>query len=207
MKTRIELDPGMPLLPSPDKIPRVALGIDLRFVAGIGNTGNQDLIIEDPKGTQLITIRVSAPQVTSEIFFLLNPSQVDSLGEVTAPPSSEVSVKPGSYAPFRFSLYRNLMDNCLSEGLYSVAFSYGEMRSAPATLIVEFAPASVVPLLAILDDAGHGMWVRKEALKWLRRLKADFEYDFAKPDSRAFRDWWNSVKVGPDLEARFRSLR
>lgn len=45
MKTRIELDPGMPLLTSPDKTPRVALGIDLRFVAGIGNIGGQDLVI------------------------------------------------------------------------------------------------------------------------------------------------------------------
>ena len=156
---------------------------------------------------ELITIRVSPPQAASGISFLLNPSHVDSLGEVTAPRSSEVSVKPGSYAPFRISLYRNIMDNCLAEGLYAVAFSYGEMRSAPATLIVEFAPASVEPLLAILEDASLGMWVRKEALKRLRRLKSDFEYDFAKPDSHAFRTWWDSVKAAPNLDARFQALR
>ncbi len=207
MKTRIELDPGMPLLPSPDKTPRVALGIDLRFVAGIGNTGNQDLLIEDPKGTQLIMIHARTPQDTGEVSFLLNPSQVDSLGEMTAPPHSEVSVKPGSYAPFRISLYQNIMDRCLAEGLYAVTFSYGDTRSTPATLVTEFAPASVEPLLAILDDTGRDMWVRKEALKWLRRLKADFEYDFAKPDSHVFKAWWASIKRGPDLDARFRTLR
>ncbi len=207
MKTRIELDPGMPLLPSPDKTPRVALGTDIRLVAGIGNTGRQDLAIEDPKGTQHIMIHVRSPQDTTESSFLLNPSEVDALGEMTALPHPEVWVKPGSYAPFRFSLYKNLMDKCLSEGLYQVAFSYDENRSAPATLIAEFAPASVEPLVSILDDAGRDMWVRKEALKWLRRLKADFAYDFAKPDSRAFLAWWNSVKGKPDLEARFQTLR
>src|SRR5688572_20444009 len=99
MKTRIELDPGMPLLPTPNQVARVALGVDIRFVAGIGNTGGQDLVIEDPKSTQLILIHVKTPQDTAEISFLLNPSQVDSLGEMTAPPRNEVSVKPGSYAP------------------------------------------------------------------------------------------------------------
>lgn len=88
-------------------------------------------------------IHARAPQDTGEISFLLNLSQVDSLGEMTAPPHSEVSVEP---------------------------------------------------LLALLDDTGRDMWVRKEALKWLRRLKADFEYDHAKSDSRAFQDWWASIK-------------
>jgi hypothetical protein len=207
MKTRIELDPGMPRLPSPEKTPKVALGIDIRLVAGIGNTGGEDLAIEDPKGTQHIMIHVRSPQDSGESSFLLNPSVVDALGEMTAPPHDEVAVKPGSYAPFRFSLYRNLMDKCLAEGIYQIAFSYDENRSAPVTLVAEFAPASVEPLVSILDDAGLDMWVRKEALKWLRRLKADFTYDFAKPDSRAFQAWWDSVKGKPDLEARFRILR
>lgn len=206
MKTRIELDPGMPLLPTPDKTPRVALGTDLRFVAGIGNSGSQDLVIEDPKGTQLIMVHVKSPQDTGETSFLLNPSQVDVLGEMTAPPRDEVAVKPGSYAPFRISLFRTLMDKCLSEGPYAVSFSYGDTRSVPATLITVFAPPSVEPLLAILDDAGKDMWVRKEALKWLRMVKPDFAYDFAKPDSRGFRIWWDVEKGKPEVEARFRTF-
>jgi hypothetical protein len=195
----------MPLLPSPEKPSRVALGTDLRFVAGIGNKGGQDLFIEDPKGTQLIMVHVRTPQDTVETSFLLNPSQVDSLGEMTAPPHDEVPVKPGSYAPFRISLFRNLIDKCLAEGLYEASFSYGDTRSTPATLLVEFVPASVEPLLAILDDAGKDTWVRKEVLKWLRRLQPDFNYDFAKPGSRPFRTWWDSVKTKPDVEARFRA--
>lgn len=204
MKLRIELDPGMPLLPSPDKTPRVALGTDFRFYAGIGNKGIQDMIIEDPKGTQQILIHVQSPQDTTENFFLLNPSHVDSAGEVTAPPHEEISVKPGAYAPFRFSLFQTMMDRCLAEGPFVVSFSYGDTRSAPVAFTSVFAPASIEPLLAILDDAGKDMWVRKEALKWLRRLKPDFSYDFAKPDSRAFRTWWGSEKTKPDWSARFR---
>ena len=92
MKLRIELDPGMSLLPSPDSIPRVALGTDFRFYAGIGNKSDQDLMIEDPKGTQLIFIHVRAPQDTTETSFLLNPSQVDKLGEMTAPPPAVMNV-------------------------------------------------------------------------------------------------------------------
>jgi hypothetical protein len=203
MKTRIELDPTMPLLPTPDKTPRVALGTDLRFVAGIGNTGDRDLTVEDPKGTQLILIHVRTPQDTVETSFLLNPSQVDALGEMTAPPHDEVSVKPGSYAPFRIALFKTMMDKCLAEGPYAVSFSYGDSRSAPATLIAVFAPASVGLLLAILDDDRKDMWVRKESLKWLRQLKPDFAYDFTKPDSRAFRAWWESEKGKPGIEARF----
>lgn len=205
MKTRIELDPAMPLLPTPDKIPRVALGTDFRFVAGIGNTGGQDLVIEDPKGTQLIMVHVRPPQDTVETSFLLNPSQVDALGEMTAPPHEAVSVKPGSYAPFRVALFKTLMDKCMSEGPYAVSFSYGEIRSAPANLIAEFAPSSVEPLLAILDDASNDMWVRKEALKWLRLVRPAFKYDFAKPDSRGFRAWWDVEKVKPDIGAGFRA--
>ena len=48
MEMRIELDPGMPLLPSPDNTPRVAMETDFSFFAGIGNGGSQDMMIEDP---------------------------------------------------------------------------------------------------------------------------------------------------------------
>jgi hypothetical protein len=206
MKTRIELDPAMPLL-LPAKPPRVAMGEDIRLLAGIGNKGAQDLAIEDPKSTQLILVHVKTPQDTVETSFLLNPSLVDATGEMTAPPRSELAVKPGTYAPFRLSLYKFALDKCLSEGQYEVAFSYGDTRSPSATLAVEFAPASVAPLLALLEDAGKDMWVRKEALKWLRKLKADFTFDFAKPDAREFRAWWDVESKKPDPEARFRALR
>lgn len=206
MKTRIELDPAMPLL-TPAKPPRVAMGEDIRLVAGIGNTGSQDLAIEDPKSTQLIFIHVKVPGDTAESSFLLNPSLVDATGEMTAPPRGEVAVKPGSYAPFRVSLHKLMLDKCLAEGPFAVAFSYGDTRSAPATVAVEFAPASVAPLLAILEDAGKDMWVRKEALKWLRRLKPDFAYDFARPDSRDFRAWWDREANKPGFEDRFRAPR
>jgi hypothetical protein len=205
MQTRIELDPAMPLLPSPDKTPRVALGTDLRFVAGIKNTGVQDLFIEDLKGTQLIMVHVRTPQDTNETSFLLNPSQVDALGEMTAPPHEEVSIKPGSYAPFRIALFKTIMDKCLAEGAYAVSFSYGDTRSAPVTLISEFVPESVEPFLSILDDTSKDMWVRKEALKWLQRVKPDFTYDFAKPDSREFQSWWNAEKANPGIKTRFQS--
>ena len=206
MKTRIELDPGMARLPSPDKTPRVALGNDIRLAAGIGNAGSTDLVIEDPKTTQLLTVHVKSPQDTGETSFLLNPSNVDALGEMTAPPRSDATIKPESYAPFRISLYKHMLDKCLSEGPYSIAFSYGDFRSTPVTLTAEFAPASVKPLLAILEDTGKDMWVRKEAYKWLRKAKPDFAYDFAKPDLGAFTTWWESEKERPDLEARFRAL-
>ncbi len=114
MKTRIELDPGMARLPSPDKTPRVALGTDIRLAAGIGNAGSTDLVIEDPKTTQLLMVHVKSPQDTGETSFLLNPSNVDALGETTAPPRSEVTINPGSYAPFRISLYKHMLDKCLS---------------------------------------------------------------------------------------------
>jgi hypothetical protein len=205
MKLRIELDPGMPLLPSPDSIPRVALGADFRFFAGIGNKSDQDLMIEDPTGTQLIFIHVRTPQDTAETSFLLNPSQVDKLGEMTAPPHEEIAVKPGAYAPFKISLFKTIMDKCLAEGPYEVSFAYGDSRSAPLPFIAVFAPASVEPLLALLDDDGKDMWVRKEALKWLQRVKPDFAYDFAKPDLRSFRAWWDSEKSKAGIEARFRT--
>jgi hypothetical protein len=94
MKLRLELDTGMPLLPSPDSLPRVALGTDFRFFAGIGNKSNQDLMIEDPKGTQLLFIHVRAPQDTVETSFLLNPSQVDTLGEMTPGRTCGCVMKP-----------------------------------------------------------------------------------------------------------------
>lgn len=203
MKLRIELDPGMPLLPSPDSLPRVALGTDFRFFAGIGNKSDQDLMIEDPKGTQLILIHVRTPQETTETSFLLNPSEVDTLGEMTAPPHDEIAVRPGAYAPFKFSLFKTVMDKCLAEGPYAVSYSYGDTRSQPVTLIAVFAPASVDLLLSILDDAGKDLWVRKEALKWLRRLKPDFDYDFGKRDSGTFRAWWDAEKKKPDVALRF----
>jgi hypothetical protein len=205
MKLRIELDPGMPLLPSPDSTPRVALGTDFHFFAGIGNKSEQNLTIEDPKGTQLISIHVRPPQNAAETSFLLNPSLVDKLGQVTAPDYEEIAVRPGAYAAFKFALFKTLMDKCLAEGSYAVSFSYGDVRSAPITLISVFAPESIEPLLAILDDTGKDMWVRKEALKWLNRVKPDFAYDFGKPDSRGFRAWWNMEKVKPGIEARFRT--
>lgn len=207
MKTRIELDPSMPLLPPAGKPPRVAMGEDIRIFAGIGNSGALDLVIEDPKATQLILIHVKTPQDSVETSFLLNPSLVDATGEMTAPPLVEVAVKPGAYAPFRLSLHKLALDKCLAEGLYAVAFSYGDIRSAPVTLVVEFAPASVMHLLAILEDAGKDMWVRREALKWLRKLKPDFAYDFTKPDARDFRAWWDVEGKKPDIEARFRAMR
>ena len=205
MKMRIELDPGMPLLPSPDKTPRVALGTDFRFFAGIGNGGSQDLMIEDPKGTQHILIHVLSPEDTTENFFLLNPSKVDPVGEVTAPPHEEIPVKPGTYATFRFSLFKTMMDRCLAEGLFTVSFSYADSRSKPVTLISVFAPASIEPLLLILDGTENDMWVRQEALKSLRRIKPDFADDFAKPDSHGFRTWWNAEKGKPEVMARFRT--
>lgn len=151
-------------------------------------------------------IHVKAPQDTVETSFLLNPSLVDATGEMTAPQRSEVAVMPGAYAPFRLSLHKLALDKCLAEGLYAVAFSYGDTRSSAATLEVEFAPPSVAPLLAILEDAGKDMWVRKEALKWLRKLKPDFAYDFVKPDTRGFRAWWDVEGKKPDIEARFLAL-
>jgi len=124
-----------------NELPRVAMGTDFRFFAGIGNGGSQDLMIEDPKGTQLILIHVLSPEDTTENFFLLNPSNVDPVGEVTAPPHEEIPVKPGTYATFRFSLFKTMMDRCLAEGLFKVSFSYGDSRSKPVTLISVFAPA------------------------------------------------------------------
>jgi hypothetical protein len=49
------------------------------------------------------------------------------------------------------------------------------------------------------------MWVRNEALKWLRRLKPDFDYDFGKRDSGKFRAWWDAEKRKPDVGLRFRA--
>lgn len=207
MKMRIELDPAMPQLAPAGKPARVPMGEDIRLLAGIGNKGAQDLAIEDPKTTQLIFIHVKTPQDTVETSFLLNPSLVDATGEMTAPPRGEVTVKSGAYAPFRLSLHKLALDKCLTEGLYAVAFSYGDTRSAPATLVVEFAPASVAPLLAMVEDSGKDMWVRKEALKWLRKLKPDFAFDFTKPDARAFRAWWDVEGKRPDIEVRFKALR
>ena len=204
MNLRIELDPGMPLLPSADSTPRVALGTDFRFFASIVNKSEQNLRIEDPKGTQLIFIHLRSPQDTSEPSFILNPSLVDKLGEVTAPDYEEIAVRPGAYAPFKFALFQSLMDKCLAEGAYAVSFSYGDIRSSPVTFTSVFAPESVELLLSILDDTGKDMWVRKEALKWLLRVKPGFEYDFANPDSRGFRAWWNAEKDNPGVLSRFR---
>lgn len=91
------------------------------------------------------------------------------------------------------------MEKCLAEGPYAVSYSYGDTRSQPVTQVAVYAPSSIDPLLSILDNAGNDLWVRKEALQWLRSLIPDFEYDFRKSDSGTFRVWWsgNRAPSGP----------
>ena len=43
-------------------------------------------------------------------------------------------LNPHDNAPFRISLHKHILDKCLAEGPYSIAFSYGDSRSTSVTL-------------------------------------------------------------------------
>src|SRR6185369_15734940 len=73
MKTSLELDSATVYLPSADKSLVIPMGNDILLDAAIENRGTHDLVIEDPKSTQLILVYFKSPQDKSETTFLLNP--------------------------------------------------------------------------------------------------------------------------------------
>jgi len=179
----------------------IPLGFDIILHGSIINTGERQLTIESPATTQKIMVHLKSEQDTTETTFLLNPSHMDALGEITIPPRTDLVIKPHKETQFTISLYSHVMDKCFIPGVFTAALSYDTVRSEPLLFTVKFTKNSVGRLLTILNDPKNDLWIRKESYRLLKKVKPDFVYNFNENSVESFNYWWDKEKDSRQVDS------
>ena len=206
MVTALELDQSTVTLKSNNHFKLIPLGYDIIVKGIIENNSDEAINIEDPLVSQKVLIHLASSKDTQETTILLNPSIVDSTGEITAPPRKVIELKPHEKISIPIHLYSHVLDKCFTEGDFSISLSYGDNRSAPLKFSIKFSPESVVRLVELLNDSKVDIWVRKEACTWLKKVKPDFNYNFNENSIESFQYWWNKEKDSKDIKSRIESI-
>jgi hypothetical protein len=206
MITAIELNESTMTIKSQNHNTVIPLGYDIVINGIIENNNDNAIKIEDPHVSQNILIHLVSNKDKQETTFLLNPSIVDSMGEVTIPPRKEIELKPHEKTSVIVHLYSHVLDKCFAEGDFSISLSYGENCSAQFKFSIEFSPESVARLLELLNDSKVDIWVRKEACKWLNKVKPDFNYNFNENSIESFQFWWNKEKDSKEIKSRIEAI-
>lgn len=191
MNIVLEFDSSTNITDNNNGIPIIPLGYNATFTAKLINSSSEDIEIDDIRTSQFSLGHYKHSKFSEEGVIFFNPPVEKKNGLVVAPDSDTVTVKPGGYSEFKFTLYDFIMDVCLVPGEFNISVSYKEKRSNVCRFKIEFTNESVEKLLDILNDEKLDMWSRKEAYKWLKKVKPDFEYQFNENKVQDYRYWWN----------------
>jgi len=158
-----------------DDIPVFPMGQDLVFASGFVNSGKSDLTIDDPKTSMKVQVHLSSDNDPQEVVFKLNPPVVDSTGERTLPPSMSIVLQPQQSTIVTFELFKYVMDKCFVPGNYILSVEFSGVKSPELKYAVEFCPESVPKLVFLGIDEKMSMWIRRESIKWLKKMPKSME--------------------------------
>lgn len=171
-------------------IPIIPMGFDIIFITKVKNSGNKNIFIEEPKTSQnslahhLHSEYTKNSKYNTEGTLFLNPAEqkiIDSIKNYSlfvAPRSDTIMLKPGEISKFKFSLFEYILDRSLIPGIIEISTSYFEKRSNVFKFKIEFRNESIDKLIKILENEKLDMWSRREAYKWIKKGKPDFNYSF-----------------------------
>lgn len=169
MKIDIRLAPAGA---APRQVGRVAvlpLAAGAEFSVRFANAGDGDLVIDSPDTSQELLLWLAALAQGEPVAFLLNPSHMDSQGEMTAPLPAQLRLAPRQFAERTVALQRYNLDRWFEPGVYEVWIEFQGARSERLRFATELQAESV-PRLAELALAGPDAWVREQAMLQLAKV-------------------------------------
>lgn len=156
-------------------VPVFPMGKAILLAAQFKNDGSNVMSLQDPKTSQH-TLLYILPQATGEeIVILLNPSLMDSTGEITAPVSEDIQLDPQKSLTVPIELYKCCIDYVFRQGNYEVYVEYQNIKSEKLSFYVAFCSESVPRLIAIALDEAAELWMREEAVNWLDKMPVKVE--------------------------------
>ena len=172
MKIDIQIAGTTPGVRSADTVPVLPVlpvAGPLKLALRFGNAGSSVLTVESPDTSQALLLRLLAPAPRGESWYLLNPSQIDATGEITAPLSRQLNLAPGQAVERSIELGQYNLDRWFEPGLYEVWIDYQGVQSNRLRFATELRAESV-PRLVELALAGPDDWIREQAMVMLRQL-------------------------------------
>jgi len=167
---RIDISPSAPAARALAGAPIFALGVPLVVTARVTNDAAGASTLQDPRTSQKTLIRLRSPGRRERSVAELNPSRVDLTGEVTAPPSDDLTLGPGDAVDVTVDLGRLFPDRRFVTGWFELAVEYGDAVSPQLVFGVEWSPGSVPGLVEFGLDEAADPSVRGQVLGLLSEL-------------------------------------
>lgn len=141
------------------------VGMRIRFV----NDGDGELVVDSPASSQDALLWLRGTGAMEPAWFMLNPSRIDSQGEITAPLPATVRLAPRQAVERNVTLRQFNLDRWLEPGAFEVWVEFLGKRSNILQLAAEIR-ADSVPGLVDLALAGPDSWIREKSMEMLSRI-------------------------------------
>ena len=215
MKIDIQIAATTPGVRSAGALPVLPVAGKLDFLIRFTNTGDKTLTVPSPATSQELLLRLAAPAPRGESWYLLNPSHMDVLGEITAPMPATLSLAPGQSFERRVDLGSLNQDRWFEPGAYEVWVDFAGVLSGRLRFATELRAESV-PLLVELALGAPDTWIREQAMAMLGSVPggpaappppgAPVQAAYAGQVRRFLADW-DRLRQSADVVAFFESVR
>jgi hypothetical protein len=169
MKIELEFAAATPVARHWGAVPVLALTSPVHLTVRLVNDAATPLAIESPRTSQDVLLWLAAPESAAESWFMLNPSQIDATGEVSAPMPVQLVLQPGQAFEMPAGLGSDSVDRWFKPGVYDVHVSYAGVQSRRLRFATELRAESV-PQLVRLALNGPDAWIREQSMDMLRRI-------------------------------------
>lgn len=146
-----------------------ALAAEVNLLIRYTNDSGTELVVDSPDNSQDVLLWLGGAGRGDAVWFMLNPSRIDSQGEITAPMPATIRLAPGQSIDRQVTLNRLNLDRWFDPGVFEAWVEFQGLRSNTVRFATEIRAESV-PRLAQLALGGPDAWIRERAMVLLANV-------------------------------------